>query len=606
MCVSFQIRLFEFGKEISALIVIQQDVIKLFECSISDNHNLIEKLPFNKIDLIIIREKSSMEIFTSKSGSFYFELLNEDDFGSIFTIFTDNFSSSNKLFILSKNNKPNALQSPANLKTLKNVFQTFEYMKYCTTRLVMTHFEYLMFLNYFSGFSFHKNGKKPRLPINNSPVSALLFFLPEFTSPELSTTPQQVYENRLNLELTDIQQIAKKKYPLYIPKPNSIVFNQYPIHQTLYRDLKLEHDQILTGGFVKSTSNDNSVVFIITKNSEVHFVEILKDKLKHIKTYHSDFLNSISNNELSIVKSHDGFLAISQKMLQRFTPTYESSIADTRIEPPLISIDGKEMVYVSNDCDIRKCITADNVSLTSNHSTPIMNSNLGMAHLTSTATSPLLMNSIQDHNGDPPNYVTQNENHEPKVSIELMYSSESAITCISISSKFDVIVYGTEKCQIVVNSLNSSKTRHSIIPTKIEQNVNDDSLIYIGNEPQKVLITSGFGFIVTEAQKTLFVHTINGTFIGYIEIDNSIIDWCTFMNSKCQDFVIFLDQDNRIGIFEVSSIGMNSNHHIKYVQSRPGTNTITYITEMQCIVAFSKHEGVLTLYPISLENFLCD
>lgn len=667
--IAFKSKLHEFGieKEIE-IVIVSNDLIKIYENASSslhhnnDNgnhnlfvHSLIKSISFSKIDFIITREKNCLEIFTSQQGSYFIEFANNQDFIKCSSIFSLYFSPLSKFI---NNENPKFLNE--NSKILVSILNELSSMKYNSSSdsQLITNFEYLMMLNYFSGYSFHKSGKIPRIPFNGQPFSAQRFFLPEFfiskvmsSSNDLSgdsidsscTDPLYVYQIRHQLEENDVQQIAKKKYRFFVPK--TVTANKEndegPIKQKCYRDLKLEQGKIVAGGFIDKCVNKESfnesddlqnltsrTVFIVTKDGEVHFVDILRNKLKHYRSFTSNFLkeNIITtdknddknyndyddSNCFSIVNSGDGFLAICNKMAQRFTPTFESQVAETTMEPPLISISGREIVFVTNGCDVKKCVKPKlnqnlvSLNLAPASSTAILSSTITTAKNNSPSLSSIASSSSA-FTGSAQNSLSSTKKQPNDQSIqqlfELVSTSNSRITCISCSIKFSVIVYGTEKCQLFVFSLGSEKVLHSIIDLNVPEKAQNDECIK--NEPQKVLVTSGWGFIVTEAQRSIFVHTVNGTLIGAVKIENIIVDWCSATNKRGEDFVIFIDTDSQIGIFEAAKLTKNCNENniIKFIKGQPGTIALTYNNEFECIVTLARKDGVLAFLPMPLDDF---
>lgn len=651
---SFKAKFHEFGNEKEVDFIIQNETIKIYDNNLI-KLSLLKTISFNKVDFIITREKGCIEIFTNQNGSFFIEFKDNQDFVKCSFVLSAYFAPLNKFV----NNESQSNQSK-NSKILTSILSELIELKSAP----LTNFEYLMMLNYFSGFSFHKSGKIPRLPLNGQPLSAQRFFLPEFfiskvmsnSSSEVDSScadPTYVYAIRHQLEEGDVQAIAKKKYRFYVPKLNNIVPSEGPITTQCYRDLKLEQGTIIGGGFIEQFNtksrdfsvdlNDengglggfplknNQLIFIITKAGEVHFVEILRNKLKHIKSFTSHFLQEnitfidndtienknngkTDNNMVAIINSGDGFLAVSNKMIQRFTPSYESQIAETTMEPPLISISGREIVFVSNGCDVKKCVkqksnvnpnTVQSISSSNTFLNITANSNSNSSQQPNSPLSKISSSSIATYNSNPQKKLYHNQ-QEQGLLFEPISTSDSKITCITCSIKYNIVVYGTEKCQLYVFSMSSEKVLHSIIDIfdkNLKSSQKVDNCEYVGNEPQKVLVTFGWGFIVTEAQKKIFVHTINGTFVGLIQIENMIVDWCSATNSRGEDFVIFIDTESRIGIFEAAKFEKDGSCVIKFIKGQPGTIALTYNSEFQCIVMLARKDGILTLYPMSLDNF---
>ncbi|OHT06306.1 hypothetical protein TRFO_25643 [Tritrichomonas foetus] len=500
---AYKAKLYEFGEENDIDFIIGQDNFKIYL-----DLQLLVTVPFNKIEFIIQREKNSLEFFTSQVGSFYVEFRKLEECISVtsqLTLCDTRFSDQPQ-------------------KVLSTIFEN-----HCGN---MTNFEFLIYLNYFSGASFHKKGKIPKLPIlplNGRAIPATHYFLPEIHK----ENPISIYNKRHQLEILDLQSIAKKKFKCFVAKPENPP--KEPLKSITVRDLTLDLEKILQGGFFYFDKDDKTLedsekslmLYIVTKDNEVHFIEVLRNKLRHVKTFSSELLKE----NCTIVNSHDGILAISGKKCQRFKPDYESQIAETGMKPPLISICGKTIVFVTNECELKKSTNGQN--------------------------------------------------------IEIVTTTSSRITCLITSQQFNTIVFGTEKCQANVFSL-SDRILNCVI---------DISNDY---EPQKVLITSGWGFIIIEAQKEISVYTINGTLIGNMIMENSILDWYETTNTFGEDFIVFIDDSNRIGIFEAAK---PLKENIKYIQGQEGTIALTYHEQFECIVTLAKKEGILTFFPMPIDQF---
>ena len=153
------------------------------------------------------------------------------------------------------------------------------------------------------------------------------------------------------------------------------------------------------------------------------------------------------------------------------------------------------------------------------------------------------MEDIKNHQINNSNQL--NNSIKPKFTFP---SYTSSISCISISSEFHTMVFGTRDGSLLFCSLNNG-TITKIVNLKQKR------------RPTSLLITPSWGFVVVCESEiydgvlkfNLEVYSINGELIRSSkenQIENEIIAWSTFRNEKGFDFVVFANDKNECYLFE--------------------------------------------------------
>ena len=163
----------------------------------------------------------------------------------------------------------------------------------------------------------------------------------------------------------------------------------------------------------------------------------------------------------------------------------------------------------------------------------------------------------------------------------ILFKSTEKISCFSISEKFDVCAYGTETCMIYVHSLTNNNLCAIIDLDK--------------REPEKILISESFGFIIVEVQNEINVFTLNGTFIAKSQLKFDIKTWKIFAN-KGIDYVIFINSINEMGIFEAIEPN-NIIYNDKQFKKDCNVFCTNFNDIMQCITTLSINDYIYTITP---------
>ena len=501
-------KFFEFGVERDVDLVLNSENLEIFE---RNTQILIASIALTSIDFILHKINNTIEFYTLHNGSYYFEFLSKEDYVTLhssLTLMEQRFA-----------------ESPEDI--LAGILST--------NSSFLTNFEYFIYLNYFTGRSWHNLKKLPGLIHNNRPLPASKFFIPEIFDKEKISN---VYSRRHKLEDMDttlMLNLAKKLFKSYQPKPPFKLFNT-PLKSMTVRDLNFDAKNIVDAGFLSTLSNRYNYIFIASKNKEIYFIELHefgpKNLNSHIITLAEDFeVVKFKRNVLIIGKS--------KKKYQRFSVSSEPQTFDVEIDYPLITICGRYMFYVSNDCEIKR-------------------------------------------------YPTSHQNNNQK--IQTLTSTLSKITCITSSNSFNVVAFGTENCQVHIYSVN--KENEKILNNIIKIRNSQEDL-----EPQKLIITNYWGFIIVEAQKHILVYTINGTLVGKLKLQCEIVTWCTTTNRRGEDFVIFYDEEYRIGIFEAAYPSKT----ISYIKGTHNIISLDYNTDLCCIMAFDKKNVSVSFFPFSID-----
>jgi hypothetical protein len=104
---------------------------------------------------------------------------------------------------------------------------------------------------------------------------------------------------------------------------------------------------------------------------------------------------------------------------------------------------------------------------------------------------------------------------------------------IAVNVPFDLLVVGTLEGSILLNSLHTGlfRMRKSLQGSEI---------------PRDVLITYGWGFVLVNTAKRMYLFNVNGHLIRDVELSMNVTAWCTWKNVRGFDFVAVADDKGRI------------------------------------------------------------
>jgi hypothetical protein len=170
--------------------------------------------------------------------------------------------------------------------------------------------------------------------------------------------------------------------------------------------------------------------------------------------------------------------------------------------------------------------------------------------------------------------------NDPTSVHELIVVSER-ICAMEIGESFDSIVLVTIDNVLRVYGINGEIT----------------ALVNVNGEPDKVIVTNGWGFIVVAIGQELSVYTINGDPIGQRKLGADIREWMVFSDYRLFDFLICVDEENQIGLVEVGRVEQNG----VFINGREADIlAVRWMEERSCVATVTR-DGVLALYPMSIE-----
>jgi hypothetical protein len=123
------------------------------------------------------------------------------------------------------------------------------------------------------------------------------------------------------------------------------------------------------------------------------------------------------------------------------------------------------------------------------------------------------------------------------------------------------------------------------------------ALVRLAGEPEKVIITPGWGFIGVASGRNLSAYTINGDKVGAWALHSESRAWATFADQRKLDFLVVVDDDNSIGVFE---LGRLEDGPVTLDGRRFDLLTVQWIEARKCVAAVTR-EGVLALYPVIIK-----
>jgi hypothetical protein len=107
--------------------------------------------------------------------------------------------------------------------------------------------------------------------------------------------------------------------------------------------------------------------------------------------------------------------------------------------------------------------------------------------------------------------------------------------------------------------------------------------------PERVMITSGWGFVVVKCVKTVFVFTVNGLPFQKVPL-GMINSWFFFVDVTGADFVAVASADGKVQSWE---IGEPSNK--VELEFGRGIAALGFNAKYNCYLAVSPVEGIVAL-----------
>lgn len=154
------------------------------------------------------------------------------------------------------------------------------------------------------------------------------------------------------------------------------------------------------------------------------------------------------------------------------------------------------------------------------------------------------------------------------------------VTTIAISTKFGIIACGLAGGQFCVYSMHTHLLQF---------------MVKMPAEPSRIIITSGWGFIILESNQELFLFTVTGKLIRRTPLDFVIETWHTFSCERGFDYIIIADIHGQIRMSEAFYLEFNE---ISY-QSKARVLDMKYIVPIRGIAIISA-DGYATLVPKGL------
>jgi hypothetical protein len=159
-----------------------------------------------------------------------------------------------------------------------------------------------------------------------------------------------------------------------------------------------------------------------------------------------------------------------------------------------------------------------------------------------------------------------NRENRPKLACTI---TNDYVCCLAVSSGFGIVAAGTRDGRVVVSL---STTGAFLFACDV------------GSEPKRIVITDGWGFIVVEAGKSLFLFSVNGRVIRKMDIEFRIQQMTAWTCERGMDFMAIADRAGNIRVFEVFFMKINE---IVYRETRPivamafnlGNRSLIIVTE---------------------------
>jgi hypothetical protein len=169
---------------------------------------------------------------------------------------------------------------------------------------------------------------------------------------------------------------------------------------------------------------------------------------------------------------------------------------------------------------------------------------------------------------------------EQPTTYSIIAISRSRICAFDASHHCNTLAIGTDDCIVNVYTISNGELNCVI---------DLDSL-----EPENVLVTPSWGMIVVLTHSDILVYSVNGTFVGKFGVDRGIRHWKAFSNFVGFDYAVFIDDGNRIGIFE--AMKPSDVQYLKSPAYRHNVIAAGYMNRRRAVVGLTK-EGKVTLTP---------
>ncbi|KAK8894088.1 hypothetical protein M9Y10_022520 [Tritrichomonas musculus] len=217
---------------------------------------------------------------------------------------------------------------------------------------------------------------------------------------------------------------------------------------------------------------------------------------------------------------------------------------------------------------------------------------------------------------------------------------KDSISCISVSSVFNLVAVGTHDGSVVVcsattgnliciislgeyrNKVNTTTKSNSILVSKSSstfsnlqkandeiknnEDINDNSFEYLESatlSPIKVLITPSWGFIVVYCSEisvgrlkhSLLVFSLNGSFVKHCKIDGPVDYWSSWSSRSGFDYLIYTNETGHVFSTEVFSARQTK--EIYCCRSRV---VAAQVSKDQSVISIVSCDGKIALVPISI------
>jgi WD40 repeat protein len=160
-------------------------------------------------------------------------------------------------------------------------------------------------------------------------------------------------------------------------------------------------------------------------------------------------------------------------------------------------------------------------------------------------------------------------------------TSSNRICAFDVNGNSNTIAVGTEQCLVNVYSLSNGEL---------------NSVIGLNSlEPEKLLVTPSWALIIILTHSEVLVYSVNGTFVDKMTVERGIRDWKAFSNGGGFDYVAFIDDGSRIGVFE--AMRPNDVQYLTSPAFRYNLIAVDYLTEKRAVAGLTK-DGDVAVTPL--------
>jgi hypothetical protein len=156
------------------------------------------------------------------------------------------------------------------------------------------------------------------------------------------------------------------------------------------------------------------------------------------------------------------------------------------------------------------------------------------------------------------------------------------ITCMDTNREFSIVAVGTRDGKVLVHSIQGGSFIFSHDISKV---------------PERIVITHGWGFVLVEADKTLFLFSINGRLIRKTEIDFSIAHVVTWKCERGCDFFAIADTKGCIRICEAFYLNLDN----VIFTAKSSVVLMSYILYSRALAVLT-YQGEMILVPKELPS----